>query len=156
MALLRQRLHAEGVEDVAESAHDGEQFDQPLAQALRAALRRLGIAVDGVLGPATRRALNHTLDDRIEQVRPNLDRWRWLPDNPGERYILVNLARFRLDLIENGRPVMTQKVMVGSPYLSTPAFAGEMTYLVFNRYWAEALCNNEQSLRPSNFQWLRV
>ncbi|MFU8832898.1 MAG: L,D-transpeptidase family protein [Wenzhouxiangella sp.] len=133
--LLRRRLAAEGVEQVPAPQADPRALDPPLAETLAQAQRRFGLAADGVLGPATRRALNRTLDERIEQVRLNLDRWRWLPRNPGKRYILVNLARFRMDLIEDGVSVMTQKVIVGQPYLSTPAFAGEMSYLVFNPYW---------------------
>lgn len=135
VALLRQRLQAEGREPVSQTPADPEFFDPDLAEALRAAQARFGLKVDGVLGPASRRALNHSLDDRIAQVRLNLDRWRWLPPDPGERYVLVNLAAFRLDLIEHGQSVLSQKVVVGQRYLSTPAFADEIRYLDFNPFW---------------------
>lgn len=135
VALLRESLARDGFAPVPDPEKNPEFFDTALADTLQAAQRRFGLNADAILGPVTRRALNRTLAERIEQVQLNMDRWRWLPDDPGERYILVNLARFRLDLIENGESVMTQKVIVGKPYLSTPAFAGEMTYLVFNPYW---------------------
>lgn len=133
--ILRERLAAEDIEDLPDPADAPDVLDAPLVEALKRAQRRFGLIADGVLGPATRRALNTTLAQRIEQVRLNMDRWRWLPDDPGARYILVNLARFRLDVIENGVSVMSQKVIVGKPYLSTPAFSDRMTYLVFNPYW---------------------
>ena len=64
-----------------------------------------------------------------------MERWRWLPPNLGDRYILVNIPSFGLELFDSGKRVMTMKVIVGKPYLSTPVFNARMTYMVLNPRW---------------------
>jgi murein L,D-transpeptidase YcbB/YkuD len=36
---------------------------------------------------------------RVRQIELNMERWRWLPRELGDRYILVNIANFTLDVI---------------------------------------------------------
>jgi murein L,D-transpeptidase YcbB/YkuD len=45
------------------------------------------------------------------------------------------MAGFELDLIVDRRPALSMRVVVGTPYQSTPVFSKEMTYLEFNPYW---------------------
>jgi murein L,D-transpeptidase YcbB/YkuD len=53
----------------------------------------------------------------------------------GERYILVNIADFRLKAVEKGELARTMKTIIGSPERQTPLFKEEITYLVLNPYW---------------------
>ena len=71
----------------------------------------------------------------IEQIVMNMERWRWLPDDLGSRYILVNIPAFRLDAIENGKSVLDMKVVTGKKSSPTPVLADRMTTVVFSPYW---------------------
>ncbi|MDY6861581.1 MAG: L,D-transpeptidase family protein [Thermodesulfobacteriota bacterium] len=110
-------------------------FDGELEQAVKKFQKRHNLYVDGVVGPFTLSALNIPVDERIRQIELNMERWRWLPQDLGQRYILVNIANFELDVVENGRPVITMSVIVGTQYRRTPVFSDKMSYLVLNPYW---------------------
>jgi murein L,D-transpeptidase YcbB/YkuD len=71
----------------------------------------------------------------IDQIVMNMERWRWLPDDLGARYLLVNIPAFRLDAIENGRSVLDMKVVTGKKDSPTPVLADRMTTVVFSPYW---------------------
>ena len=53
----------------------------------------------------------------------NMERWRWMPEDLGPSYVLVNIAAFRLDVIEGDHSVLTMKTVVGKEYTRTPFFA---------------------------------
>jgi murein L,D-transpeptidase YcbB/YkuD len=110
-------------------------FDDVLEKALRRFQERHGLDIDGVVGPTTLETLNVPVEQRMRQLKLNLERWRWLPQTLGERYILVNMANFGLNVVEKDQPVMAMRVVVGKGYRRTPVFSGRMTYLVFNPYW---------------------
>ncbi len=71
----------------------------------------------------------------IEQIAMNMERWRWLPDDLGSRYLLVNIPAFRLDAIENGKSVLDMKVVTGKKTSPTPVLSDRMTSVVFSPYW---------------------
>lgn len=133
IAALRERLARSGDLDAAPAAED--LFDENLEQAVRRFQTRHGLAPDGVVGPATLAALNVTAEQRVRQIELNLERWRWLPQELGRRHILVNIAAFHLDLVEEEKTVLEMRVVVGKPFRRTPVFSGTMTYLVLNPYW---------------------
>lgn len=110
-------------------------FDAPLVEAVSRFQIRHGLEADGVVGRATLAALNVPLAGRIEQLIVNLERWRWLPEQLGERHVLVNIAGFSLDVVEDGQSVLAMRVVVGRPYRRTPVFSGQISYLVLNPYW---------------------
>ena len=131
---LRTRLITTG--DLAEEQlNNGELFDDRLEEAVQAFQRRNGLDVDGMVGPATLAAMNVPVEERIRQIEINMERWRWLPQYLGERFILVNIANFELDVVENDQPVMTMRAVVGKNYRRTPVFSDRMTYLVLSPYW---------------------
>jgi len=74
-------------------------------------------------------------DGHADQIRMNMERWRWTPRDLGDRYILVNVPAYILQVMERDRPVLSMRVIVGDPEHQTPLFSDEMTYLVFSPYW---------------------
>ena len=114
---------------------DDDRFDQATLNALKKFQKRHGLEADGIAGRKTLAALNIPLPLRIRQIQINLERLRWLPRDPGDNYIVVNIADFRLHVIENHRPVMSSRVIVGKQYHETPVFSSDMTYMVLNPYW---------------------
>jgi murein L,D-transpeptidase YcbB/YkuD len=75
------------------------------------------------------------VEARIRQIELNLERWRWLPANLGDRYILVNVPEMRLRVYEGGNIPLSMAVVVGTPATPTPIFTDEMTYVVLSPYW---------------------
>ena len=65
-------------------------------RSVQAFQRRHGLEPDGAVGAETATALNVPAAERLTQIRANLERWRWITQDLGERYILVNVADFRV------------------------------------------------------------
>jgi len=121
---LGERLAAEGYDTAA---------------GLRAAVIKFqklhGLATDGVVGPATREALDVSPAARAEQIALNLERWRWLPRELGERYILVNSAAFTLELVEHDSIVWQTRAIAGRLDWPTPIVSSVVTGLSFRPTW---------------------
>ncbi len=128
VAALRQRL-------LLPASPAPNLFDDTLAAAVSRFQQRHGLEVTGKVGEETLAELNVPVGDRIRQIQVNMERWRWLPATFGDRYIVVNVPEFRLDLVEGGKPVYTMRVVVGKEQSRTPAFSDKMTYLELNPYW---------------------
>ncbi len=111
----------------------------PINQAIVAFQGAHGQRVDGTRSAAVLADLNVPVEERIQQIEVNLERWRWLPRDLGQRHIVVNVAGYDLKVIENGHPVadMTMPVVVGTPKPSrrTPEFSADLKYLVINPNW---------------------
>ena len=103
------------------------------------------IAATGVVDDKTLAALNVPLDWRIQQVAINLQRWRCMPDDLGERHFFVNIPYFHLVAREAGKPVMDIRVVVGKPGNNTPIFSEDMETVVFSPYWniPDTIAENE-------------
>jgi murein L,D-transpeptidase YcbB/YkuD len=72
---------------------------------------------------------------RADQVRANLERWRWLPRELGRRHVRVNAAAFSLAAFEDGQPRLELRVVVGESGWETPLAHGSITHLVVNPAW---------------------
>jgi murein L,D-transpeptidase YcbB/YkuD len=125
------------------------------------------IPATGVIDAATRTAMKVPLEDRIQQVRINLERWRWMPDDLGARHFIVNIPHYHLVARENGKAVKDIRVVVGKPANKTPIFSGEMETVVFSPYWnipdsivegetAPAMAKDPRYLARNNMEILRV
>jgi murein L,D-transpeptidase YcbB/YkuD len=132
---LRQRLQISGDLTSTDLPEDPERMDAALVDSLKKFQVRHGLAPDGALGRRTLEELNVSAQERIRQIELNLERWRWLPNQPGERYIAVNIADFSLMVMERQEIVLTMRVVVGRPARRTPVFSSPMTYMVISPYW---------------------
>jgi len=134
IAALRSRLTISG--DLSDSNNgNAEYFDETLESSVKKFQARNGLKIDGVVGSNTLSGLNISVEDRIEQIKLNMERWRWLPQNLGERYVLVNTANFELDIIENEQTVTSTRAIVGKKKRPTPALSRKITYMELNPYW---------------------
>ncbi len=69
------------------------------------------------------------------RIRANMERWRWLPRDPGARYIIVNVPNFTAELVDGGRVVASHRIIVGKPSTPTPQFAATVTGVILNPWW---------------------
>jgi len=130
---LRRRLAATGEytsKDFASTVYDAS---------LQAAVKRFqaynGLGQDGVVGTSTREALNISAAQRVSQIIANMERWRWMPDDLGERYVMVNIPAYSLKTLDKGEVALRMPVIVGSTERPTPVFSHRITHLVFNPTW---------------------
>lgn len=74
-------------------------------------------------------------DEQRRKIEVSLERWRWLPRNLGDRYLLVNIPEYRLRLIDDDREIATHRVIVGKSRTPTPQFSAHVTGVILNPPW---------------------
>ncbi|MFL5259922.1 MAG: murein L,D-transpeptidase [Hyphomicrobiales bacterium] len=123
-------------DDLPESEKgSGETYEDRLIEAVRHFQMRHGLAEDGIVSETTVQAMNVPVIDRIRQIEANLERRRWMEDDPGHYYISVNVADQTLQVVRDKQVIHWAKLVVGKPYSSTPVFGELMRYVVLNPYW---------------------
>jgi murein L,D-transpeptidase YcbB/YkuD len=130
---LRERLGSDQPE--LHLAADPALFDTELQDAIAAFQARHGLDEDGLVGPATLAALNVSREDRIAQIRLNMERWRWLPRDLEASHVQVNLAGFQLTLVQAGESSMQMRVINGRPDRASPAMQDRITGILLNPDW---------------------
>ncbi|MEQ8433115.1 MAG: L,D-transpeptidase family protein [Oceanicaulis sp.] len=130
---VRARLHELGL--LADPGRPGAAFDAALESALMRFQARRNLAADGRAGSTTIAELNAGADHRAGQLRANLERWRWLPADLGERHIRVNIADYRLEAWAGGRVERVHETQIGKTYASTPVFSDSMSIVEIHPWW---------------------
>jgi len=131
-------------------------YGEPLVEAVRRFQERMGLAVDGVVGPDTLAALDVPAEERLRQLEVNLERWRRVPAGLPERRVEIDLPAFRLRMVEDGRTVGAMKIVVGKPRSRTPVFRDALTHVVLNPYWNVPPGIAARELRPQGSAWLQA
>jgi len=131
---LRQRLAKVGDLDSSGAANPNL-FNERLEAAVKRFQSRHGLTADGIVGRKTRKALNVSAEERLNQIRINMERWRWMPRELGDRYIFVNTAAFKLEYIEDDEVQLKMRVIVGDLDNRTPVFTKQLTYVDINPVW---------------------
>lgn len=109
--------------------------NHPEYAALRAALKEQIAQREAAVAAKAGRAAIAMIDERIQRIEANLDRWRWLPDELGPRHVRVNIPAFELEIHEGGEVPLRTRVVVGTQKNRTPIFSDEITHVVFSPYW---------------------
>lgn len=122
--------------NIAKETDNQTVYDERVASAVAAFQKEKGLPTNGILTAQTVAALSGpSLAQREAAIIANMERWRWLPADLGERHIMVNVPEFRLELRDEGKVVHETRVIVGKEQSQTPIFSEEMKYLVVNPSW---------------------
>ena len=70
-----------------------------------------------------------------ERIRLNLDRWRWLPRDLGQKYIIVNVPGFHATLVENGVNRWKHRAIAGKLSTPTPQLNATAVGVILNPWW---------------------
>jgi len=135
LSLVRKRLAFDDNVLVLSTKNNVQYYDPFLEQAVRHFQKKHGLKIDGIIGSETRKAMNISAQDRLQQIKVTLERHRWLPNNLGKRYLIINLANYKLKAINNGSEELAMRVIVGRKSRQTPSFTSQLNHLVFNPYW---------------------
>ncbi len=122
-------------------------YDSSLFKLITQFQRENGLLDDGIIGNKTIDVLNTTSEDRIMQMRINLERYRWFDYPDSAQYLRVNIPEYYLYVIDTGRVKIKMKVCLGERFkgwwihghkpmnYETPLLHGQLSYLVLNPTW---------------------
>ncbi|MBU2580216.1 MAG: L,D-transpeptidase family protein [Alphaproteobacteria bacterium] len=65
----------------------------------------------------------------------NMERWRWLPRELGDFYVWDAVPAQYTSIIDNGKVVLKEKMVVGKPNTPTPMFSSPMRHVIFHPSW---------------------
>ncbi|HXD46186.1 MAG TPA: L,D-transpeptidase family protein [Pseudolabrys sp.] len=120
-------------------------YDDKVMEAVKAFQLSADLGSDGMLGPNTMRALNgqkvvqskhRSLQNKIDTIVVNMERWRWLPRDLGELHVIVNVPDYTLTLYDRGQVYWHTKIVAGKPgKTATPMTSAEMKFITVNPTW---------------------
>ena len=131
--LLRRRL------GLPAASQNEETYDAALKTAVEAFQTSRSLDVDGMIGPATRKALNASQtagkQDKLKSIVATMEQWRWMLADLGAAHLLVNIPAFSIDLMQDGKSSLHERVIVGKAESPTPVFSKNMTSIVLRPSW---------------------
>jgi L,D-transpeptidase YcbB len=117
------------------TAAEAQVYNNALLEAVKRFQASQGLDVDGVIGSTTIVAMNVPVQERINSIILAMERLRWMPEDLGQQYLIVNIAGFELRRINASEVEERMAVVVGKPYHRTPVFSDRIRFLEFNPYW---------------------
>jgi L,D-transpeptidase YcbB len=77
----------------------------------------------------------HQSDRRTDIIIANMERWRWMPHDLGNTYVIVNLPDFTLRVMRQNRQLWMTKIVVGKAATPTPIMTAQMKSITVNPTW---------------------
>jgi L,D-transpeptidase YcbB len=137
IALLRKRLKIE-----AASASNEKLLDAKLESALKEFQEANDLKANGQLTAKTRTAINRAAEPKkfepkrdVERIIVNMERWRWLPEDLSNFYVMNNIPEFMSRVVKGNTEVLKQKIIVGQPTWPTPVLTSSMEVVIFHPEW---------------------
>jgi murein L,D-transpeptidase YcbB/YkuD len=126
-------------------------FDSTLEAAVRHFQHRHLLTPDGAIGPATLRELNVPVQARIDQIRLNLERGRWVLHEVRKDgdLVIVDIAGFGVRFIRDRKTIWQTRAVVGKPYRQTPIFKSAIDHVVLNPTWTVPPTILEKDILPA-------
>ncbi len=97
-------------------------------------------------------------------IRVNMERWRWMPRDLGERYVVSNVPEYLTRVVHGGVVIATHKAVVGKKSTPTPQLNPMATGVIVNPTWTlprsiiaegigATIANNPASARRQGYTW---
>ena len=131
---LAKRLASEGYLSHQPAIVD-HHYSNELAAAVKSFQLDHSLQADGVIGAGTLKELNVTPAQRREQLRINLERFRWMAHDLEPTSLLVNVPAAQLTVYKNGVPVWQTRTQVGRAERQTPLLKSRVNRLTLNPTW---------------------
>ncbi|MBY4606728.1 murein L,D-transpeptidase [Rhizobium sp. 9T] len=96
-----------------------------------------GLKADGVIGQATVRAMTggDTNASKIDKLAVAMEQARWLPEDLGSRYVMINQPAYMAYYHNDGKEQLSMRVVVGGKNNQTYFFNDEIETVEFNPFW---------------------
>lgn len=146
VAMLARRLAASG--DLGVEPGEFLVYDDQLQAAVLRFQSRHGLEQDALVGRNTLAALNVPVEQRMRQIRVNMERVQALVASERRNFVLVNVPAFEAYLVRDGDIAWTSAVIVGETGQQTPQFEASMTYMVINPTWTVPYSIASEELLP--------
>jgi murein L,D-transpeptidase YcbB/YkuD len=132
ISIIKKRLAITG--DLA--GYDTSQvFNDTLVMAVKNFQGRHGFSETGMISDSLIKEMNVPVEKRIEQILMNMDRMRWLANNPSGNLIVVNIPEFVMHVYNGKQKDFDIDVVVGKEGHNTMMFNGDLNQVVFSPYW---------------------
>ena len=125
----------EAVTGLPVPAVDSLLYTQELSAAVKAFQQDHYLEDDGIVGPATLREINISPEQRLMQVKVNLERSRWIDKLLEPTMLVVDIAGARLLYFRDGDVVWRTRTQVGTVKRQTPLLKSRITHLTINPTW---------------------
>lgn len=129
VALIKKRL------SVASVAGEEDLFTEPLKAAVKKLQAAAGLSADGMVGAKTRKAFVVAKPRGTDTIIANMEAWRWMPSDLGDRHIFINVPSFSIALYNHGVEEFNERVIVGEKETQTPIFSMAMQTIVLRPEW---------------------
>lgn len=117
-----------------------EVFDDATLAAVNDVQWMLKIKPDGKISPngKTWKYLNVSCQERMRQVRLDMEKLRWFPQTFEDRYIFINLAMAYFSLVDKtggSLYTMSFRTINGRAARKSPTMKDKIVYIVINPFW---------------------
>jgi murein L,D-transpeptidase YcbB/YkuD len=138
-------------------------FTDDLVSAIQNVQKRFGFKRNGVVDAVLLKELNVPVEERIQQLQLNIQRFKNAETDDGQTRLVVNIPEYKLHVYEGTEQVFDMDIVVGSEEHKTVTFDDEMTNIVFSPYWnvppsiveneiLPAMQRNKNYLRNNNYE----
>ncbi len=110
-------------------------FDEVLKKAVVTFQKRNYLRVSGVFGKVEVLYSRESIDDKLEKIKLNIERYKILSPIKSSEYIVINIPTFSLCYYKYGKLLEDIRVIVGREDRPTPIFEDKLEYMVINPYW---------------------
>ncbi len=143
---LRRRLIVAG--DLAANVGESDIFNSYVEAAVRRFQARHGISVDGIVRKETFDRLNVACDQRLAQLKVNVERLKAATRNLKGRYVMVNIPAAQIEAVEDDVVVSRHTAVVGKPDRPSPELDSKIVEVNFNPYWTVPVSIVRRDLIP--------
>lgn len=139
-------------------------FDSILRNGLHEFQLRNGLPETDVITKTEINEMAIPVKSRIDQIKVNLERIRWLPIYDSEEKLVINIPEFNLHVYGIDSIMFNMKVITGKTFQPTAVFHGDLEEIILCPYWnippgilkneiLPALNKNNNYLKQNNMEW---